>query len=368
MIYACGGGGGSGGDEGPLAILLVDDDAGLANHAGHGDDMPDLEEVYGADLQALGYSYDLHRVMEDAADGPSLGTLKQYDVVIWFTGEDAGGDSTAPHTLTTADQANLAAYLDSGGSLLLTSQDFIQELNDGAELNTTMANSLLVNYLGVNYVAENNARAVTTTGFAGDPVSDGLVFAGPEDPTDEYGINGWLQEDTLYSEMGSVVWTTSGGAALGTLTFTAVSTDFPAGTVFDGDYAISQLEDGLLEFDSTPFWSQTDGAVDVNNWSWVYWDSTMPANRYFYLRIDGANYDLEENDGIWFDQYVDNINLAGMPAGASTLTLDVESGVTGVRFTGAGFRTIFLAFPYVGLTPEADRRTFLDNAITWLGQ
>lgn len=48
---------------------------------------------------------------------PAEGTLLQYPVVIWFTGDDSSS------TLTSDDQAMLSKYLDAGGALLLSGQD-----------------------------------------------------------------------------------------------------------------------------------------------------------------------------------------------------------------------------------------------------
>lgn len=53
----------------------------------------------------------------DGGDGPGLEEMKDYDVVIWFTG---GASRIGIDNLTGNDQANLTAYLNGGGHLLLT--------------------------------------------------------------------------------------------------------------------------------------------------------------------------------------------------------------------------------------------------------
>ncbi len=60
----------------------------------------------------------------DAASSGAVTTdlLIQYPMVIWFTGAESG------QTLTDPDQNSLAAYLNAGGSLLLTGQDIGYEL------------------------------------------------------------------------------------------------------------------------------------------------------------------------------------------------------------------------------------------------
>ncbi|MGC8874537.1 MAG: M14 family zinc carboxypeptidase, partial [Chloroflexia bacterium] len=84
--------------------LLVDDDLG-----------EDYETYYAAALEALGQAYDVWDVSSQGS--PDVATLASYGRVIWLTGDDYNS------TLTGADQAALAAYLDGGGRLFLSGQD-----------------------------------------------------------------------------------------------------------------------------------------------------------------------------------------------------------------------------------------------------
>jgi hypothetical protein len=84
----------------PVCLLVVDDDAGA-----------DYETYYAGALDRLGRSYNV------TTTSPSSETLSHYQGVIWLTGNE-GSD-----TLTAADRANLAAYLDAGGRLFLSGQD-----------------------------------------------------------------------------------------------------------------------------------------------------------------------------------------------------------------------------------------------------
>ncbi|MGC9515599.1 C25 family cysteine peptidase, partial [Methanocrinis sp.] len=88
-------------------ILLVDDDEDA-----------DYEIYYEQALAASGRGY-------VKADGPpSRSELSSFDCVIWLTGRDF------TTTLTGEDQANLAAYLDAGGSLFLSGQDIGYNIQD----------------------------------------------------------------------------------------------------------------------------------------------------------------------------------------------------------------------------------------------
>ena len=91
----------TGGDS----ILIVDDDGGST-----------YETYYTESLQALGYSFDSYQISFNV-DGPPAERLKQYSLVIWFTGDQYR------NTLTLTDQENLRSYLDAGGTLFITGQE-----------------------------------------------------------------------------------------------------------------------------------------------------------------------------------------------------------------------------------------------------
>jgi len=101
------------GKEPRLAILVVDDD---------------LCQPYGAyyeqALNTLGKSYDYWNICLSGA--PALADLEQYNIVIWFTGNDY------QTTLTYADRANLAAYLDNGGRLFISGQNIDYHIGNQA--------------------------------------------------------------------------------------------------------------------------------------------------------------------------------------------------------------------------------------------
>ncbi len=91
------------------AILLVDDD----------DDGPDVLTYYADALSAIGQDYDLWDT-NDSDNEPEAATLLAYQTVIWFTGDSFGG----PCGPGPAGEAALAQYLDGGGCLLISSQDY----------------------------------------------------------------------------------------------------------------------------------------------------------------------------------------------------------------------------------------------------
>jgi hypothetical protein len=107
------------------SILLVDDD----------DNDPDTRSYFTEALDSLGLSYAVWDT-DNSDDEPSFANLLPYRLVIWFTGDEWGG-FCGPGS--TGEQA-LAEWLDTGGCLLLTSQDYLFDRN---------LTDFMVDYLGV---------------------------------------------------------------------------------------------------------------------------------------------------------------------------------------------------------------------------
>ena len=84
----------------PSCLLVVADDGGMG-----------WDTYYTAALNRLGRSYRL------VSQAPDLDTLEFYQGVVWLTGNQS------TNTLTSVDQANLAAYLDGAGRLFVSGQD-----------------------------------------------------------------------------------------------------------------------------------------------------------------------------------------------------------------------------------------------------
>jgi uncharacterized repeat protein (TIGR01451 family) len=132
-------------------VLLVDDD----------NNTPDVLPYYTSALNSLGIDYDVFDVGGGDADGPPLEGLQGYAMVIWFSG-DKYSSSAGPNS---TDEANLAAYLDSGGRLFLSSQDYLYDFG---------LTPFGQDYLGIASFTSDNGNASTKYGVTGDPIGDGL--------------------------------------------------------------------------------------------------------------------------------------------------------------------------------------------------
>jgi hypothetical protein len=112
-----------GGGPGEVTILVVDDDGSTNN----GGTYQSVENHFFNALDDAGYDYDTFivdwTVTSPPQNGPTLLEMSDYDLVIWFCGETWGYYGL--DVLTTADENNLADYLDNGGNLFLSAQDYL---------------------------------------------------------------------------------------------------------------------------------------------------------------------------------------------------------------------------------------------------
>ena len=101
----------------PASVLLVDDDRWY-----------DQQSKYTEALDATGTTYDVWETSTRGGQhgaGPTSETLGWYPVVVWWTGYDW----YAP--VTEEEELELRAYLQAGGRLMLSSQDFLYYRDDG---------------------------------------------------------------------------------------------------------------------------------------------------------------------------------------------------------------------------------------------
>jgi hypothetical protein len=137
---------------GRKSVLLVDDDAGES-----------YDTFFVSALNSWGILCDVWE--HDLSGSPSDSVLNSYKAVVWTTGEDFGSLGN-PSTLTLEDQANLQAYLDNGGKLFLSSQDFLYDNNP---------NEFIVYYLHV--LGHTDDQGINSVGgVPGDTISDGMAI------------------------------------------------------------------------------------------------------------------------------------------------------------------------------------------------
>ncbi|MBW6451186.1 MAG: hypothetical protein K0B02_00465 [DPANN group archaeon] len=136
-------------------ILLVDDDHNLYDY--------DFKEYYITALSSYNYE---NFTVDSLNNGPTYNQMKDYDIVIWFTGKTSQLSEII--TLTTKDETNLIEYLDNGGNLFISSSLLGFDLKDNLPDYTSIFYN---NYLQTTYNSVNTYISLTNTN---DSVSHNL--------------------------------------------------------------------------------------------------------------------------------------------------------------------------------------------------
>ncbi len=149
-------------------VLLVDADGSA--HSGYAD----VRSTFTDALDSSGYTYDVVEKNIVGQDGPDYYIMQNYDVVVWFTGQ-AFSNST---TLTANDEIQLGLYLDAGGRLFLSAQDYLWDRYTGA--GSFSPGQFPYDYLGVSSTIQDVCQFSDpftghADGYAGS-VADGMSF------------------------------------------------------------------------------------------------------------------------------------------------------------------------------------------------
>lgn len=205
-------------------ILVVDDDGGPSNNSGYAD----VQTAYFDALDAAGYNYDIYTVdwsVSSTTNGPSYTEMAAYDLVIWFTGETWEPGTT----VTSTDETNLGQYLDGGGNLFMSAQDYFYDAYNSA--GAFSAGQFPYDYLGVtNAVQDNWGLPFSTTGVTGS-FAEGMTFS----CVNPYSLNTLYPDDLTLAGTGLLA--ISGGNAATqyeTSSFVVVFTTLSLAGLVDG--------------------------------------------------------------------------------------------------------------------------------------
>ena len=146
-------------------MLLDNDDSSTSDGR-----LPDYTRYYTETLARLGVSYTYFDAdATDLSAAFSLADLLQYKTIVWFTG-DNGRHKSPGRAL--ADHALLAEYLNSGGRLLATGQNFAMVSTEGGDPGEGIFDQ---GYLGAEYVQDSLYRLER----AGRPPQPSVMAADP---------------------------------------------------------------------------------------------------------------------------------------------------------------------------------------------
>jgi hypothetical protein len=167
-------------------LLVVDHDA--SNAQSFTDDWPYIQPAL--DIYNINYTY--FEADPTTYEGPDLETMLQYDIILWFTGEGFENHQT----MTTNDETNLAAYLDGGGKLFFSSQDYVWDVYYQYPDYTFSSGQFPFEYMGLVSITQNpwnTGGSIPHEGAVGS-LADGYSFQ----CDNIYGTEG-LKEDMIFS-------------------------------------------------------------------------------------------------------------------------------------------------------------------------
>ena len=353
---------------GDAAVLVVDDDGSVTVPV-----FEDLAEYYTEPLDSLGVPYNVYEVTEIGGNGPDAETMSGYQAVIWLTGRCY----SETMTLTDDDETALSEYLDGGGKLFLSAQDYLWDRYYGA---TSFApGDFPYDYLGISGATQDlwaiyGDTSATIVGTAGS-LAEGLVFRF-RNPFDEWA----LYPDNLFARDGAdYVFQITGDISSG---YPAVEYGFGRSkTVFTtlefsglaergGDNTRLELmrrilfdyfgvylgEEREVTYNPVAGWNQFSLPLDVDDYST---DSVFPGSEYcFWYNPDSARY--EEADEIeagksyfvWFPRDT-SFTISGRPLMSFTVRLRVGWNMTGSIWSEDGV-------PYANASTDPDGLILLD--------
>jgi hypothetical protein len=160
---------------GIFAATFVHADALVVDHDLSEGGYTDCWPYYETALIANGITYTYFQVQTDLLT-PDLATMQLYDCIIWFSGECWGyyGDDC----MTPASEAKVASYLDGGGSLFFSGQDYLWASYPTA--GTLSPGQFPYDYLGLASVSQDewyieDPDVLSGSGIAGS-CAEGYTF------------------------------------------------------------------------------------------------------------------------------------------------------------------------------------------------
>jgi hypothetical protein len=263
-------------------------------------------DYYKDALRFYGFKFSYWSVGTDGSPTSSL--LSDYDLVMWFTGDDA------TTTLTQLDQMNLASYLDGGGNLFVSGQDI------GYDIGTS---DFYSDYLHANYLLDDVNDDIVN-GVYGDPITEGMSLT----LSNGTGANNNIFPSAIDVLSGTIpIFYYSGGEIAGLRydgTYKLVYIAFPFESIND-DYSrallmykiINWIDPTLTDFDPPyPYlqlvnlgYEQPNGTITIQTRIWernkvisVVAEIESPDENIvetISLYDDGAHGDKNPNDGIY---------------------------------------------------------------------
>ncbi len=274
----------------PAPLLLVDDDRWY-----------DFEGAFTQSLTTAGYQFDVWHVQGqhgEAQGTPPLSILRHYPQIIWFTGYDWFDP------LTQAEEETLKTYLDSGGRLAFSGQEYLWNLPDHQPDNFARE------YFGIDSHSDHLTSTMVSA-VVGNPIGDGLGVYPLDFPS---GYQNWTDSITP-TEHADASFMGSRGYPIAVTNFGAVT-----GTWHTAFFAFGP--ELIAEPDRTDILRHTVG--------WLSWlgQSTITADKTDAAEGDVIIYTaVLKNDGL---QPIETVFTATFPAPLSLVAGSASGGATEV--------------------------------------
>ncbi len=227
-------------DTNSRRILIVD---GYDRLGSWGNPTHEFSHTYMSALRDAG-NFIISSASNDAVIS-NLVNLNDYEIVLWFLGDE----STADETFNASEQSKVKAYLESGGYLLVSGAEIAWDLYyKGSSADKSFYN----NYLKASYKADgssgnNPATGVSGTIFNGISLNYGQIY--PEDYPDEITSYGG-SENILKYKNGQVAGIAfKGKFGTGTQTGAVINIGFPLESVDNQDDLVSFMQKSIQYFD-----------------------------------------------------------------------------------------------------------------------
>jgi len=174
--------------------------------------------------------------------------LTNYDIVMWFVGDE----STADETFSSAEQAKVIAFLENGGNLLVTGPEIGWDLS---EKGTASDKAFYANYFKAEYKADgasgyNPATGISGSDFEGVSLDFGQVY--PEDYPDEISAVAGAENILTYSNSKNAGVSYRGTFGSSSNTGAVVYLSFPLESVSDKAAITTFMQKMLASFEKAP--------------------------------------------------------------------------------------------------------------------
>jgi Secretion system C-terminal sorting domain len=226
-------------------LLIVD---GFDRYGGNGswkEPYHDFNTLYSISTQQALWYFNISSCSNEAVINDKV-NLIDYDMVIWFLGDESVEDNTIVNT----EQYKLSLYLENGGSLFISGENIGQDLDTKHIYNEFSDTLFYHQYFKANLIHEGNDLLFEVNGeeyslFEGLNIPFGTVY--PSDsPDDIEPVNGavpilnytYMRDDTTYRK-GGIAYTGNFGESsnLGSLVYLS----FPFETIADEDIRASLM-------------------------------------------------------------------------------------------------------------------------------